>query len=443
MLKLVTVSKRLFAFVMALPLLLTGCSVEVNLDTLLTPPKLSAQQEQIYQALQDTTGSEIQLKYPKRGNYLSAFIVADIDGDTGEEAIVFYEKSGLPSQDAGLRINVLDCINGEWLSICDRSAEGSEIEKVVLSPLGGNDRMNVIVGYSTANQSEKYISVYSYSDGYLDQTFSHSYALFDVAETGSGESNPDLILLGAATSPEFSAYAAVYRLAEDGRYHEFKYNFRDSYTDYSQLIYGTLSDGKVAIYVDAATGTSSLQTEILCMESTQLSNLLERCSHVAGDTVRRAGLACMDIDGDQIPEVPVQNVFLGYENADESEQIRQTRWLMLKEPRFYTEHYSYYSANNGYVFILPEEWENHVTAVNDTTAGELRFVAYNGTWEDQMQILLRVYIAYDEADLNEHLSAGYHLIRTKGTANYLVKSESGQELSQNIGNIIPCFRFLD
>ena len=174
---------------------MTGCSIGVNVDTMLTPPKLSAQQEQIYQALKDSTGSDIRLKYPKRGAYLSAFIVQDIDGDGADEAIVFYEKNSLSASDTGLRINVLDCINGEWLSICDRSAEGSEIEKVVLSPLGEIDRMNVIVGYSTSNQSEKYISVYTYGDSYLEQTFSHSYALFDVADTGSGSAHPDLILL--------------------------------------------------------------------------------------------------------------------------------------------------------------------------------------------------------------------------------------------------------
>ena len=428
---------------------MTGCSIGINVDTMLTPPKLSAQQEQIYQALKDTVGSDIQLKYPRRGTYLSAFIIEDIDGDNVEEAIVFYEKNNLTSSDAGLRINVLDCIGDEWLSVCDRSAEGSEIEKVVLSPLGELDRMNVIVGYSTANQSEKYISVYTYADSYLEQTFSHSYALFDVADTGSGNENPDLILLGAATASEQTAYAAVYRLdASDQRYHEYRYSFKDSYTDFNQLIYGTLPDGSVALYIDAATGTSNLQTEILSMEDSRLSNRLEHCLRVTGepyraeDTVRRSGLSCMDIDGDGIPEIPVQNVFLGYEEAAESEQLRQTKWMMMDEPRLYSEYYSYYNAGDGYAFLLPEAWENHVTPVRDSAGGELRFVVYDGEWSDTLPVLMRIYIAYDDADRDEHLANGYHLLHTKGTASYLVKAESGQKLSLSIGKLLPCFRFL-
>lgn len=429
---------------------MTGCSIGVNVDTMLTPPKLSAQQEQIYQALKDSTGSDIRLKYPKRGAYLSAFIVQDIDGDGADEAIVFYEKNSLSASDTGLRINVLDCINGEWLSICDRSAEGSEIEKVVLSPLGELDRMNVIVGYSTSNQSEKYISVYTYGDSYLEQTFSHSYTLFDVADTGSGSAHPDLILLGSAAASNPSAYAAVYRLQEaDGRYHEYKYSFKDSYTDYSQIIYGKMTDGSVMMYIDAASGTSNLQTEVLSMEESRLANVLERCKRPTGetvrseDTVRRAGLSCMDIDSDGVPEIPVQEVFLGYKDAAESEQIRETKWLLMKEPQLYAEYHSYYNAGDGYAFLLPESWENRVSVVRDTNEGEMQFVAYDGAWTDDMPVLMRIYIAYDDADCEEHLQRGYQLMHTKGTASLLVKAESGQPLSLTIGRLLPCFRFLN
>ena len=120
-------------FCVLFSLLLSGCSISINIDTMLTPPKLSGEQEQIYQALQEAAGADIRLRYPKSGSYLSAFIVADIDNDAGEEAIVFYEKNSLPS--GGLRINILDKINGQWQSICDRGQRVQKLKKSLFPSL--------------------------------------------------------------------------------------------------------------------------------------------------------------------------------------------------------------------------------------------------------------------------------------------------------------------
>ncbi|MDE5884569.1 MAG: hypothetical protein K2H29_05765 [Oscillospiraceae bacterium] len=457
--------KILFCLILCCTFCLSGCSIGINVDTMLTPPKLSGEQEQIYQALQNAAGTGIRLKYPKSGSYLSAFIIADIDADDSDEAIVFYEKSNMTGTDGGLRINILDKVNFRWQSICDRSAEGSEIEKVIISRLGGSDKINIIVGYSTANQSEKYLSVYAYENHYLEQTLTHSYALFDVAQVDP-QQHPDLVVLGAVSTSE-QAYAAVYCLEEDRNYHEYKYRFTDNYTDYHQLIYGKLPGQRTALYIDAATGTANIQTEILCLEESeqklQFVNLLQRCGKSAEETVRRAGLSCMDIDRDGVPEIPVQTMFPGYENAAEPEQIRRTDWLMMQENLIFTEYFSYYNANDGYVFLLPEIWQGNVTIRKDTTENEIQFCNYrqknnpdyqnnpdnpdhsNQTEQtgEEMPVLLRIYIAYDEADREDHLGSGYALLHTKGSASYLVKPESGEELSLTLGEIFLNFKFLD
>ena len=61
---------------------LSGCNVWTGgVDTLLSPPKLSKQQQEIYQALTNSIDTKISLKYPKSGDYLSAFIVANFDDE--------------------------------------------------------------------------------------------------------------------------------------------------------------------------------------------------------------------------------------------------------------------------------------------------------------------------------------------------------------------------
>ena len=115
---------------------LTGCTFGASIDTLMAPPKLSEEQEQIYDALTLAEGTAISLKYPKSGKYLSAFIIEDIDGDGGDEAIVFYERNNHAPDENALRINVLDMKDGRWTSVHDLAAVGSEIEEVMISKLG-------------------------------------------------------------------------------------------------------------------------------------------------------------------------------------------------------------------------------------------------------------------------------------------------------------------
>ena len=72
----------------AMTVQLPACNFTASVETLLSPPRLTAEQEQIYQALMKNTGSSVSLKYPKRGEHLSAFTVVDLDGDKMDEAIV-------------------------------------------------------------------------------------------------------------------------------------------------------------------------------------------------------------------------------------------------------------------------------------------------------------------------------------------------------------------
>ena len=64
-------------------LLLSACvSFQLNVTDLMQSPKLTEDQTEIYEALTTAAGvSDVQLKYPKRGNYRSSFVLFDLDAD--------------------------------------------------------------------------------------------------------------------------------------------------------------------------------------------------------------------------------------------------------------------------------------------------------------------------------------------------------------------------
>ncbi len=395
--------------------MLTGCTFGASIDTLMAPPKLSVEQEQIYSALTDAAGTSISLKYPKSGKYLSAFIVEDIDGDGGNEAVVFYEKSSLTVEENTLRINILDRDGGKWRSVCDTPAEGAEIEKVMISRLGSNDRVNLIIGSSLINRSEKNVSMYEYSDGSIEQTFSSSYSFFDVTDLDSDDENEFLLLMGSATGSP--AQAEAYKLDEDGIYHKYSRELSGSFTEFDNINYGEIAGGRTGLYIDAVSGTGFIQTDIVYMDSSGLNKVFETAEESLS-TVRPAGCSSFDVDGDGIPEIPVQTISPGYEDVSEGEQMKITNWLCINEDNKLEQKYSsYYSINDGYIFIFPERWKDKVTVKRDSVNDEIVFCKYSSG--ETGRELIRICCTQDSPSKDDRLSGGYMLLRTKGESAYL------------------------
>ena len=421
--------------------ILTGCSFSASIDTLMSPPKLSVEQEQIYNALTDAAGTSISLKYPKSGKYLSAFIVEDIDGDGGNEAIVFYEKTSLAVEENTLRINILDKDGDKWRSVCDTSADGTEIEKVIISQLGENERINLIIGSSLINRSEKNVSIYNYNNGIIERTFIEPYSFIDVTDLDKDETNEFLVLAGVSSGSP--AVAEAYKLDAEGKYHKYSAELSGSFTEFDSLNYGNIN-GNTGLYIDAASGAGMLQTDIIYMDGSGIKKIFKEPQESL-ETLRSAGCNSFDIDGDGSLEIPVQTIAPGYEEVSESEQLKLTNWMFIneneKKERKYT---SYYSVQNGYIFVFPDKWHNKVTIKRDAINDELVFCAL-GENNQAGRELMRIFVAEDSASAGDRISTGYMLLHTKGDFSYLAYippyTENSDGLSITEGDVAIGFKY--
>lgn len=436
--------KKFIPTASACAVMLAGCSFGSNIDNLMTPPKLSVEQEQIYAALTGAAGTSISLKYPKSGKYLSAFIVEDIDGDGGNEAIVFYEKTSLAVEENTLRINILDRSGGKWRSVCDTPAEGAEIEKVIISKLGTNERINLIIGSSLINRSEKNAAIYTYDydEGTIEKTFSEACSFIDVTDLDKDGQNEFLLLAGSATGSP--AVAEAYKLDDKGKYHKYSRELSGSFTEFDSLSYGNISGDRRGLYIDAVSGTGFIQTDIVYMDKTGLVKVFETPEDSLS-TVRPAGCPSFDIDGDGFLEIPVQIMSPGYENVPEGEQMKLTRWMRVDENNGLVQKYlSYYSVNDGYIFVFPEKWQGNVTVGKDLVNDEIVFRSYVNGKEGRE--LMRIYCAEDEPSRQDRLSNGYMLMHTKGESAYLAyitprSDNAPEDLAITAGDAAVGFRF--
>lgn len=409
--------KRMFCLLITVFFMLSGCTFSAQIDTLMSPPTLTKQQEDIYNALIASVGSNIKLRYPKSGSWLSAFVVHNLDEEPTDEAIVFYERTGIAAGESTLRINVLDQIDGKWRSVYDHSATGADVERVFLSTLGESSEINIIVGFSLVAENDKAINIYTYSDGILTMTYGDSYSTAQVVDLdGSGKKR--LLLISGVGSARASQ-AKTISIDSSGVYVISSVPLSDASAEFVQVTYGKLTDTAMGIYVDSNNASGGIQTELLYINDEVLTNVFyqdDAENKLLTQTIRPEGYLSADIDGDGVVEIPVAQPIHDQIQNSESE-VYLTRWMAYENGMLYCKYRSYYSTYSNFCFIFPDLWGDNVK-VDVSAVGEVIFL------DTQTEAEILRLVAVSKADIYAKEREGFTLIFSKSETGYLAKLPS-------------------
>lgn len=369
---------------------LSSCSA-ASVEELLSPPRLDEEQTAIYEALRAAAGGSVSLKYPKSGQYRSAFVVQDIDGEPTNEAIVFYEKPNV-AEGSSLRINFLDMQEEKWVSVYDFAASGSEVERVMFKDLGDGET-SIIITYYIQNSSDMASSVIKFKGGSPEEIFSGRHSYMDVFDAdGNGKEEMFLISCDRAGGTAF-AQTLGWREGEFGVIGSA--GLKVGFSEYKNVISGSWDESGVpAIFIDYALSDGSFSTDaLICYENrlTAVTALSE-----VGITRRvnsyTPNLYSADIDGDGIIEIPATAPFPGYETLTKPEQVNMTLWYEIADRGTrLTEKYRSYSGIRGdFILIIPPRWQGLVTASVSIADGTVKFSRYNGEKREAGQELLEI-----------------------------------------------------
>lgn len=410
----------------AAAVMMSGCTgVNLSVDTLLAAPKLTDEQSDIHEALINSVGSNITLKYPRNGENRSAFVVANVDEEESDEAIVFYEYSGSDGAQDGLRVNLLDRNEeGDWYSVKEIAGAGTEIDKVILTKVSGVKGTCVIVGYQSMAGEDKTLEIYSYRDGELSRIGTDYYSVLEAIDIDSDGTN-ELLTIRKTTNAETGLVTAKASLLEmkDGEITAGQsIDMCDNVASYARARAAKVLDGRSALYVDSINLDGSMQTEVIYYRYSALQNPMHlRSEKLLPLCTRPSGYYSVDIDDDGVIEIPSTRVMLGYESALPEEQMLMTSWTVYKD--FYEldeEHSGFYSVSDGYAMMFPTRWQDQVTVKKDSATNETVFYKYGGDINADMTELMRIAVKA-KPDSQEFIYDGYQVIKTVGQLDYLVK----------------------
>ena len=386
--------KRLLAFVLCICLIfcLTGCTGR-GLGTgeeLLSPPEPSGEYAQILTALKSSITGKYTLKYPTKGDYRSAIIVNDLNGDQKNEAIAFYSTT--EDNTVMVHINFIEMVEDRYESVGDIKIVGSDVECVEFSDLDKNGNTEIIVGYNIYGNVDKQVAVYEFSKGVPVQKCLEKYTEFIICDLDfDGVSG---LFIAEHNATEKTATAKLMQVDGGNIVQKGTCALDGNITSLYPPRLTRLESGRPAVYIDAVKGNGML-TEVVYYDNGVLSNpFFDPETLVTTATFRQSSVTCHDINSDSILEIPMLSPLPTASNLVFTENVSVTKWCVPEGNSLIVAKAMLMNYTDGYSLRIPDNLSGKICVMKKTDSR------------------LRVIYLYDE----KTGKAGYELFRIQTVA---------------------------
>lgn len=355
-------------------LFLSGCDFfAADTAELLSTPMLSGELKPIAEVLNKTAEEGYSLKYPSRGDYRSAVVRSDINGDGLLEAFAFYSTTD--GETVNMNINLIARKNNEWQSIATQKIVAGGVDKIEFCDLDGNGIQEVLVGWEIYGTSEMQLAVYGVEETALVQRMLQKYTHFKTCDLNSDEKK-EILLIKTATADNNNV-AELFALTDEGITQISSCELDSTSKTFNEPIVSTLSNGKPAIYIDEIKGAGAV-TEVLFLEKDILVNpLFSPETKETAVTLRSVSFSVSDINNDEILEIPIQDNVPSVIKNEASEKLYLTNWCSFNGESLTVQKTSMINVNDGYSFIIPPRWLGKIAVLKNTSTRIREIYRYN------------------------------------------------------------------
>lgn len=333
-------------------------------DSLLVPPLFYEEYEGLVELFRSQIGDGVSLCTPYDGEYRSAIIVEDFDGDMNDEAMIFYRDS---SGDPVAKARSYEIKDGEWILSADFNGHGNQIESVSVRDMNGDGVSEIIVSWGISGVSTgKTLSVYHASA--VDAPYkeiSNEVCSVSMIVDVDGDSLDDIFLITANSGALSNAKAAPQRFARligvsnGAAVLKGEARVDANISGYSSVKTEKASDDEpLKIFIDAMKGDKQMITEFIYWDknsSELVAPLFDEETMSTAKTLRNEPIASTDINGDGRIDVPSQ-VEIFSSNANEMtidpQHFYVTSWLNFYEDGFGTVVNTLVNYADGYMLVI-------------------------------------------------------------------------------------------
>lgn len=354
----------LMIFAFLLMFCLCGCDFfTIDIAELLSPPALSDDLKDISKAIADSAGDNCKLQYPQSGEYRSAVVQKDIDGDGTNEAFAFYSITD--GEVVTMSINVVSHGADGWKSAGKQSIVAAGVHRVDFCDLDQDGISEILVGWQIYGTSEMQLAVYSFKGNTLSQRMLNKYTHFVTCNLDDNNKTTEILIIDADANKAQNT-ASLYGLLDTGVVLIGRCALDSKVQSFGHPIVSELSSGKKAVYIDSVKGIGAI-TEVLIYEKGKLLNpLYDEQTTETSLTLRSVSFNTRDFNGDGVLEIPVQLNVPSVSKSEVAEKLYLTNWCSFNGEILTTQVTSMINVLDGYYYNLPASWVGNIAILKDT-----------------------------------------------------------------------------
>lgn len=375
---------------------LCGCSlIEFDGKAQLVSPLASGDEGQVQKVLENyilstsekNLSNQYKLRYPRTGDYQTAFITEDVDSDGSNEVIVFYTMINAPEM---IHVNYLKKSGAEWESINDITVPYSAIREVIFADLDGDNVKELLIGWEVGTTRDDHLCLYRISSSSMDEIGSFAYSKL-LVENFSSSIKKDLFLFHMSNTESDVTVKMITVL--DGTPLELGNVHVDGYIkQMDNFNICELSKDVKGVFFDGYKEGSDVVTELICWDGKNLTApFYDEDSNITSLTARTSGIESLDVDGDGIPEWPRSEKMIGNKEMKKGDK---TSWLTewcswdYENQSISSKFYSITVPEDRYYFRIEEEWLTELTSFYWPTYHRLYLFTENDDGDFEKELVL-------------------------------------------------------
>lgn len=412
------------ALILSAVILLSGCSLGINDPSLLNPPKTTGREAQLESLISQTANGNYKLKYPQSGEYRSAIITEDLNGDKKDEAIAFYH---LENDEKNTYALVMYDTGKNW-KISDSFKVGhTDVDCVQFADYDYDGVEEIFTGFLITNSPYNELNIFDYSPEKhkTDRSdFSLNYSIFttgDYDQDGGSE-----ILSFNLSSNENEASAVLTDYDKNKLYTLSSCPMDRNVTKFDNTESGLINKDTMGVAVDGIL-EKGYNSQVIYYNSQKrrLFNYPMSTSKNQNITSRAEKIHCTDIDHDGFIEIPVITGKKTDSNSKSIAPLISWSGLNTKTNKLTTKVKCISDFEFGYYFKLPENFSDTTTAFLSDDSRTMQIYSDNSVNSDKLIATFKVFdVGTSPDDMN-----GYSTLESYNQYIYTYKIEENSPVS--------------